>query len=97
MQNFMRTPHVKFQADKPHLHFYAEPLWLSHVWLPRLLNGGVTSCKQSEGSMMYVIQANGMSLALAPSWRNVSHRYNDCRRRCYGTISQRFSSIRAVG
>jgi len=28
MHDFMRTPHVEFQADKPHLHFYAlaEPL-----------------------------------------------------------------------
>jgi len=64
MKNFVGTPHVEFRADKPHLHFYAlaEPLWLSHVWLPRLLNGGVTSCKQSEGSMMYVIQAIGIGI-----------------------------------
>jgi hypothetical protein len=53
MQTFMRTPKVEWQADKPHLHLYAltEPLWQSHVWLPRILNGRATTCTQSEGSM----------------------------------------------
>jgi hypothetical protein len=77
---FMRTPKVELQADKPHLHLYAptEPLGLSHVWLPRLPNGRVTSCTQSEGST-----SCKSSRPLAPPRRNVSHRcsHRRCRRR----------------
>jgi hypothetical protein len=65
----MRTPKVEWQADKPHLHLYAltEPLWQSQVWLPRILNGRVTTCTQSDGSLSSKPLAPSSAQRISPS------------------------------